>query len=479
MAETPPPPPPAGKPPVPAPAASASPPAPATPQPPSVRELRPPPYILRTPDGLASYFDRENYRIIMSSHEPIAAYLAPAKLVEDKTPQPGRARQRIEYDFSGFDASTFAPLEAVPSSVLAGFEAAVKAFYARVDDPASKATDHEKRLRRGFRLPDPDKEKDAYWVHGPRDDRKLLILWGCEMVRGTALPPSSRPEAGGTSGVLEKLRARGMPWQVLQREAVALVIERKRPLASFLATAVRDRNGAITAVIHGGKNIPKDKLKPFKNIGSGAINRFEKAVNDFYAGAQDGAEGVTAYEKELRRALRLPDPDKRAGQYFTHGGKLLIVIQGDETPDTVLCPGSDARIPLPPEEKGADGATFVPETVLDKLRRRATPVKARIIMAAVAALIVVAALVALEVFADRSAPQIVRVVAENDPTTVRVAFDEEIDAASIQSTTEIAEPVRVRGPGGRYLAVSSVALSAEDPGIVEIKIEPLGEGSYE
>ncbi|MGH8018539.1 MAG: hypothetical protein ACREIA_09650, partial [Opitutaceae bacterium] len=117
--------------------------------------------------------------------------------------------------------------------------------------------------------------------------------------------------------------------------------------------------------------------------------------------------------------------------------------------------------------------------MLDKLRRRATPVKARIIMAAVAALIVVAALVALEVFADRSAPQIVRVVAENDPTTVRVAFDEEIDAASIQSTTEIAEPVRVRGPGGRYLAVSSVALSEEDPGIVEIKVEPLGQGSYE
>ncbi len=476
MAETSPPPPPAGKAPTPAPAPSS---APAAPQPPSTRELRPPPYILRTPDGLASYFDRENYRIIMSSHEPIAAFLAPAKLVEDKTPQPGHARQRIEYDFSGLDASTFAPLEGVPSSLLAGFEAAVKAFYARVDDPASKATDHEKRLRRGFRVPDPDKEKDAYWVHGPRDDRKLLILWGCEMVRGTALPLASRPEAGGAQGVLEKLRTRGMPWQILQREAVALVIERKRPLAAFLGTAVRDRAGAITAVIHGGKNIPKDKLKPLKNIGAGEIGRFEKAVNDFYAGAQDGAEGVTAYEKELRRALRLPDPDKRPGQYFTHGGKLLVVIQGDETPDAVLCPGSDATIPLPPEEKGADGATFVPETVLDKLRRRATPVKARIIMAAVAALIVVAALVALEVFADRTAPKIVRVLAENDPTTVRVEFDERIDADSIEGTTDIPEPIRVRAPGGRYVAVSSVAVSANDPKIVELKVEPLGEGSYE
>lgn len=453
--------------------------APAGPKPATVRELRPPPYILRTPDGLASYFDRENYRIIMSPHEPIATFLAPAKFVEDKTPQPGQVRQRIEYDLSGSDSSTFAPMEGVPASVLAAFQAAVKAFYARVDDPALKATDHEKRLRRGFRLPDPDKEKECYWLHGPRDDRRLLILWGCEMARGTALPLSARADAGGTAGVVEKLRARGMPWQVLQREAVALVIERKRPLSEFLATAVRDRNGAITAVVHGGKNIPKDKLKPFKNIGSGDVGRFERAVNDFYAGAQDGAEGVTAYEKELRRAFRLPDPDKRPGQFVMHGGKLLIVIQGDETPDTVLCPGADATLGLPPEEKGADGAAFVPETIIDKLRRRATPVKARIIMAAAAALVVIAALVALEVFADRTAPKILRVVAENDPTTVRVVFDERIDADSIQGTTDTPEPIRVRAPGGRYVAVSSVALSKDDPAVVELKVEPLGEGSYE
>jgi hypothetical protein len=472
MADTSPPPPPSGA----TPQKST---APATPQPPTVRELRPPPYMLRTPDGLSSYFDRENYRIVMSPHEPLSAFLAPAKYVEDKTPQPGHARQRVEYDLSAFDASTFAPMEAVPSSVLAALEAAVKAFYERVDDPASKATDHEKRLRRGFRLPDPDKEKDAYWLHGPRDDRKLLVLWGTETVRGSALPLVARSDAGGTAGVVDKLRSRGMPWQVLQREAVALVIERRRPLSEFLATAVRDRNGAITAVIHAGKNIPKDKLAPLGNIGAGEIGRFEKAVNDFYTGAQDGAEGITAYEKELRRALRLPDPDKRPGQYFKHGGKLLVVVQGDETPDSVLCPGPDATLGLPPEEKGPDGAAFVPETVIDKLRRRATPVKARIIMAAAAALIVVAALVALEVFADRTPPKILRVVAENDPTTVRVVFDEKVDPESIESTTDNPEPIRVRAPGGRFVAVSSIALAAGEPATVELKVEPLGEGDYE
>ncbi len=454
-------------------------PAPTGPQPPATRELRPPHFVLRTPDGLASYFDRENYRIVMSPHEPLSQFLAPAKLVEDKTPQPGHARQRIEYDFSGLDLATFAPMEALPASLLASLEEAVRAFYARVDDPASKATDHEKRLRRGFRLPDPDKEKDCYWVHGPRDDRRLLILWGCEAVRGTALSMMTRADAGNTPGVVEKLRARGMPWAILQREALALVIERRRPLSRFLATPVRDRAGAVTAVIHQGKNIPKDKLSPLKHVSPAEIAAFEKEAAAFYAGAQKENADTTGYEKELRRALRLPDPDKRPNQYFLHGGRLVILVQGDETPDTVLCPGSDAAIPMPPEETGPDGAKFVPETVVDRLRRRATPTKLRMILAGAAVVVVIAGLIAFEVFADRTPPKVVKVTAENDPTTVQVEFDEKIEASSLEGTTGIPEPIRVRAPGGQYVKVSSAKLDPNDAKKMLVKVEPLGEGDYE
>lgn len=459
--------------------ATTTPATPTGPTPPSSRDLRPPHFLLRTPDGLGSYFDRENQRIIMSPHEPLAGFLAPAALVDDKAPAPGRAKQRIEYDLSGIDATTFAPADPVPAAVAARFEEAARAFYARVDDPNSRANDHEKRLRRAFRLPDPDKEPDAYWICGPRDDRRLIILWGCEAVRGSSLPLCARAEAGNAPGVLEKLRKRGIRWAHLQKEALALIIEKRRPLARFLATPVRDRTGALTAVIWQGKSLPREKFKPLKHLGSGEIRAFEQEAAAFYAGLRAGAEGVTAYERELRLAFRLPDPDKRPGQFFVSGGKLFIVLQGDETPDTSLCPGPDAEIPMPPEEKGPDGAAFVPETVVDRLRTRATPVKQRLIIAGVALVALLGTLWAFDLMADRTPPRIERVVAENDPTTVRVTFDEAIDPRSLGGSEEFPEPLRVRDPNGRYITASSIVRDEKDERVVVLKVEPLGPGGYE
>ena len=149
---------------------------------PTRRDLRSPYFIFRTLDGTGTYFTAENLPIVLSPKEPLSRFLAPARVVEA-----GGVRS-ISYDLAAIQLDTARPMEFLPQSEIDAFAEAVRAFYDKAHEAAQRIVPYEKRLRAHFRLPDPELEADAYWVYGPAHDRRLLILWGCELKAGTSLP---------------------------------------------------------------------------------------------------------------------------------------------------------------------------------------------------------------------------------------------------------------------------------------------------
>src|SRR5579862_2332203 len=95
------------------------------PRPPSQRDLKSPYYLLRTPDGIGSFITAENLPIVTSPNEPLARFLAPARIVEN-----GNMRS-IRYDITASVLATAQPMEFLPQSEIDGFAAAARMFYAK------------------------------------------------------------------------------------------------------------------------------------------------------------------------------------------------------------------------------------------------------------------------------------------------------------------------------------------------------------
>src|ERR1035441_6617759 len=93
---------------------------PQPPRPPSQRDLKSPYYLLRTPDGVGSFFTAENLPIVASPNEPLARFLAPARIVENGT------LRSIRYDFAPPVLETARPMEFLPQSEIDGFPAAAR-----------------------------------------------------------------------------------------------------------------------------------------------------------------------------------------------------------------------------------------------------------------------------------------------------------------------------------------------------------------
>src|ERR1035438_8563200 len=182
---------------------------PQPPRPPSQRDLKSPYYLLRTPDGVGSFFTAENLPIVASPNEPLARFLAPARIVENGT------LRSIRYDFAPPVLETARPMEFLPQSEIDGFSAAARMFYAKAHALAPRIVAHEKHLRANFRLPDPDLEPDAYWVFVPAHARLLLIAWGAELKAGTSimLAPDAELKIPVGRTLLDKLQSRVMTWE--------------------------------------------------------------------------------------------------------------------------------------------------------------------------------------------------------------------------------------------------------------------------
>ena len=454
------------------------------------RDLKSPYFVLRTPDGIDSYFMGENLPIVQSPKEPLSRFLAPARLVESGT------LRSIVYDLDAVPLDTACLMEFLPQSEIDAFAEAVGAFYDKAHAATLRIVPHEKRLRAHFRLPDPDLESDAYWVYGPAHDRRLLILWGCEFKAGTSLllAPDTELKIAAGRTVLDKLQARVMSWEIRQREAFKLALDPAEPISRFLARPAVDTDGRPVGVVLGGQTIPSKKLKPLKRILTTECVTFEKAATRFYDKAKAETAGVTAYEKELRRAFRLPDPDKQPQAFRLHGKSLVVVVDGKETHDAtlplvdhpVLPPVSGAPAPTPAAEGSvvvAAGAKIRP-TVAAKLKLRT--VSSSLIYGLAAAAVMVLLLGGLGLWKflpDRTPPKVVESAdypAVLDANTVVVRFSKPLNAAALQvkpatgpGSTAMTVPFIF---GNNEATVESAALDSKDPSKVVLKTSPLVDG---
>ena len=275
---------------------------------PQYRELRKPYFLYRTPDALGTYLQREVYRALFSRKDPLTRFLMPAQLTGPQVKPP-----KIEYDFEGRAPSGFVQMKHLSRAEIAAFKEAAADFLKKADpDAPEKITPHEQELRLHFRLPDPDEEPDAYWLYGPPNDRKLCILWGCELKQNSSLLLlPSKATAPGAS-IAERLEARATPWAGLQAQALEMLQKNKEPLAEFIGSPVVDAKGLLKSVTVGGKALSAEAVSAPRYIPAKDIRRLAAAAAGFYAKARPDDPSTSAFEKEMRAALRFPDPGEEA-----------------------------------------------------------------------------------------------------------------------------------------------------------------------
>lgn len=447
----------------------------------SRRDLRSPYFILRTPDGVGTYFTSENLPVVRSEKEPLARFLAGARLTESGT------LRSIQYDFEGIALETARPMEFLPQSEIDAFAAAVRDFYAKAHAATPRVVPHEKKLRAHFRLPDPDLEPDAYWVYGPAENRQLLILWGSEFKAGTSLPlaPDAELKIAAGRTILDRLQSRVMSWEARQREATKLALKPGEAIGRFLARPAVDASGAVVGLAHQGQTLPAKSLKPLKRVLSGELAEFNRAARAFYDKAAPAASGVSAYEKELRRAFRLPDPD-RSNAYYLHGKSLIVALDGKETFEGTLPlidhPALPAGAPAAPGDEavvvaaGAAGAN-----VAAKLAPRAVSSGlVYTIAASVAVAVALGGLAAWKFLPDRTPPAVVKYdqkanleVGLPSDTRVLVRFSEEIAAGSVKAGTA---DDSFRFGDDKATIEGTPAADPKDPTVIVLKTSKLIDG---
>src|SRR5580658_4530538 len=119
-----------------------------------VRLLRSPYFIHRTPIR-GYYLDPEyNLNLVKSPREKLSLFLADAKRVAAAGDDMGK----VTYS----PKENLRPLRYIHEGAIKEFEDAAKSFCTGGTNAAQAS------LRENFRLPDPAKEPDAYWVCGDR-----------------------------------------------------------------------------------------------------------------------------------------------------------------------------------------------------------------------------------------------------------------------------------------------------------------------
>ena len=403
---------------------------------PVTRALNRPYFLLRAPDRINNYWTKNIYRVITAVQEPLSRFLASGELIEK-----GRDRS-IRYELSAYTWENLRPMEHLPLTEIKAFEEAVRHFYQKAHAETPKITDHEKELRKNFKLPDPDREPDAYWLYGPVYAPKLLILWGCEKFEFSSIPLAHDDALSipATATVAEKLRERLTPWSAMQRDTFERLMAMEEPLANFLVRPNFDDEGAIESVENKFEKISIDRLRKMSRPFPNQVKAFQIAAEKFYNKAHPNNKELDPVEKEYRIRFLLPDPDEQPDSYLTFGPRLkprlLIVVQDSDREEKCLHLTDDTQLNIPPSpEKKVVGAT--PEnTVSRKLEKRRIPVvKIGLIGGIAAALLISLGLYAFNVFSDKTPPELLAenpVTSVNDPTVVMVHFNERIARKSIQ-----------------------------------------------
>ena len=387
---------------------------------PSSRMLTRPYYLLRTSDARNHFFRYEIARAIFHSSDPISRFLPRGEVVgkPDARTHPSGEEPKLEYDLSEFELEDPRPLDYLTDSEIDAFASAIDEFLLR-SDSARQVSSYERDLRDAFRLPDPTKEKDAYWTYGPKKDRKLLILHGCEFE-----PESSWEPDKVVSHLRENCR---LPWGLAQEHIIERLVETQEPLAYVVGRPA----GSGLAV--NGRVIPNDQLKPIKRFPEKMTQAFRLAAEDFYRRAHEDS-GTEASEIELRSQFRLPDPAKRPECFFSYKSDQYtgVVISLSETAKEDEC------LPLCPDPKISN--TLNSETLADRMGSM-KPSLAPMIGGIAAGVALVAGLGIWLATRDTTPPEIDLAYAEkgilaqdrdmaDDRTTVTVQFSEAIKSDS-------------------------------------------------
>jgi hypothetical protein len=446
---------------------------------PQFRELRKPYFLYRTPDNLGSYLQREVYRALFARKDLLTRFLAPAQLSGPQVKPP-----KVEYDFEGRAATEFVRMKYLSRAEIAAFKSAAEEFLRKADpNAAEKITPHERELRLHFRLPDPKEEPDAFWLHGPPNDRKLFILWGCEFRQNTSLPLMPAKGVAAGASLLERLEACATPWHGLQAQALELAQKNKEPIAEFIAQPVLDAKGQIKAVMVAGKSIPADQISISRYLPKKDIGRLARAARDFYEKAYPENATTSAYEKELRAALRFPDPSKKPDAYVmiktAAGRRMHVVISGQETIEQTAPVVADDTLGLPGNEIGADGTSFTSTPVVDQLKHRIQPTGRIVGIGLAAAVLLFAGLWFSGVLKPKTPPQLVDATAENTPYEVRARFSKSIDPTSFYSADEKAAKEKpssitprrnftLKDADGERVEIKGITAAATDPKLLKL-----------
>ena len=99
----------------------------------------------------------------------------------------------FEYRSGGAElASTsvgISSMSEIPVKELSALRAAVDELKRKAEDPHCDRT--KRQMIEGFRLPDPQKDRDLYRLVGKGPSAKLIVLWGIEREEGSALAPGA------------------------------------------------------------------------------------------------------------------------------------------------------------------------------------------------------------------------------------------------------------------------------------------------
>jgi hypothetical protein len=292
-------------------------------------------------------------------------------------------KRSIHYQIDREKYKNMRPMDAIAPSELAAFEAAATAFYDKASPERKDVHPYESFLRLNFRLPDPDKEPDAYLVHGDDFERQVLILWGAEKQRDTSLTLIKNDVVrlrGGEETVADKLRKRLIGWGQMQKDALLLLAKTREPLFRFIGQTVSDEKGAMKGIKIGEVALPIGKTRPLRYLIPLEMRQFHKACQEFYHRA---ASATSLYERELRTNFQLPDPDKTPQAFRVHGSirnPRLIVLwdgRGDRDKTIWLTSSPEFNIPpvppITPEQEVLGQKPVAPPTLTDKLQAKTIP----------------------------------------------------------------------------------------------------------
>lgn len=389
-------------------------------------------------NGRDTFYVDEIQRAINGEGSPLACFL-PAAIYTGRDLNNNKPAS-VAYKHDAAHLPTARPLRSVTSTLpgslgltraeIVAFQEAVVAFLA----VHNGLTPLQQQCRREFRLPDPVREPDAYWVSGDGVERRLIILWGCERFSRTSVTPDR---------VAAYMDTCEMGREEKQLLGLQLALRKEEGLSRFLVLPTREP-GEFR--LRGeGEPLPPKAIKRFTSLGKGEFTAFDQAARAFAAKATH--PDTPGFESEARRAFILPSLKALPGRFHRHGARLLIDVAPFE-----------AGHGVPPASLGEAEDTVEP---LNRQLARCVKFQAmpQVIGAAVAAVIIIAVVFALVFGPDKEPPEFVEVSTPGG-RLIEVRFNERLSPNLESGAVFVADD---------KLNVTSLRLSRDDEKVLLVE----------